>query len=136
MIKKKATKKAEKKAAPPKQKLIEGQYSHKFLTRLRPEVGQRLDALMKSTNNKTFNGAIVHLIDTFEIGRKLHQDTERQLREAKQQMNTQANLLMSLKSNFKSLQDLKLVDLAINSDCPECGGEIVNGECEDCGHEM
>lgn len=55
MKKKETPKKAPKKAPV---KLIEGKYSHKFLTRLAPHEGERLAQIMKSENIKSFTAAV------------------------------------------------------------------------------
>lgn len=133
---KKPAKKAATKATP-KPKLKEGQYSHKFLTRLRPEVGEILEGLMKSTNNKTYNGAVVHLIEKHSVLLQDLETTRAELKTSKQQMNVQANLLFGLKNNFKQLQDLKLIDVSFNDDemeyCEDCGTKLVSeGWCPHC----
>lgn len=77
---KKTLKQPEKKA-PPKPKLIEGQYSHKFLTRLLPPQGERLVKLMQSSGKGTYNGTIVYIIDRYE-------DTIKQLNDIKNELHT------------------------------------------------
>jgi hypothetical protein len=62
---KKPTKKAAKKATKP-QKLIEGKYTHKFLTRLEPEIGAKLDELKKELGQKTFNGTLRVIIEDYQ----------------------------------------------------------------------
>lgn len=65
----KSKKKAAAKKATTKNKkpLIEGKYSHKFLTRLEPEIGTELDVLMKETNTKTYNGAVKMVIKGYRM---------------------------------------------------------------------
>jgi len=60
-----ATGKSAAKKAPPKKKLIEGKYSHKFLTRLEPGSGDKLEKLLSLLNIKTYNGTVVFMIHSF-----------------------------------------------------------------------
>jgi hypothetical protein len=62
---KKTVSKAKGKPAAKRKPLIEGKYSHKFLTRLEPDIGERLEALKKDLGVKTYNGVIKHLVYQF-----------------------------------------------------------------------
>jgi hypothetical protein len=114
MVKKKPTaKRAAKKAAPAK-KLIDGKYSHKFLTRYRPDEGKNLEELKKHFGQKTYMGTIIEVLDRYLRLTHDYANTQKNLMEARQQMNKQASLLFSLKDNFKKLQELKLIDVHFN----------------------
>jgi hypothetical protein len=66
-----------KKTAASKPKLIEGKYSHKFLTRLEPDSGKKLEALLDLTGNKTYNGAVRYVVENYErIVKELHKTQE------------------------------------------------------------
>lgn len=119
-------KKAKKAAKKVEVKLIEGKYSHKFLTRLEPQIGELLVKAQTHFKEKTLNGTIKCLITRFQPTMDELHETKKQLNVARQEMNKQATLLFGLKNNFKQLMDLKLIEVSFNDDepdlnkCPEC----------------
>jgi len=85
----------QKRAPKAKQKLIEGKYSHKFLTRLEPEVGKELERLKKELSIKTFNGVVVNLIKMYSSTRKSLERTEVELENTRHRMqNYQTAIVM------------------------------------------
>lgn len=105
---KKASKKKPAKAAP-KTKLIEGKYSHKFLTRLEPDAGKKLEALLTMTSNKTYNGAVRYVIENYErIVKELH-STQEQLRVAQVNINQYKSAIDRFTGAFGDLSKVKPV---------------------------
>lgn len=62
----KQAKRPVKKKAPAKKKLIEGKYSHKFLTRLDPEHGKMIEDMKTTTGIKTYNGVVLHMLENYQ----------------------------------------------------------------------
>lgn len=140
-MKKTANKKPAKKAATPKVKLKEGKYSHKFLVRLTPEIGQKFDAVTKQLNEKTYNGTLIAMSESYyELTEKLEQ-TKKELQETKLQLSNNAKLLMNLKHCFNELWTMK--EITIEPDklthCPKCKKKLdEEGDtyCMECGWDQ
>lgn len=91
----------------PAKKLIEGKYSHKFLTRLEPDTGDQLEKLLTVHRINTMNGAVKYLIHNFQ---KLTDDLNTTT--AKLQLSEANNAhykrhLESFTKSFKALSDIK-----------------------------
>jgi len=139
MKKKQPAKKATKKASKPSVKLIEGQYSHKFLTRLKPNVGEILGKLMLAYREKTFNGAIVKIIEDVAYLKQKNQELENKLSASQNKFYILDRNVNDFKDAFETLFEKK-TEKDIESDfenererCPECNSLMdENNYCDEC----
>jgi hypothetical protein len=101
---KKQAKKPAKKAAV---KLIEGKYSHKLLCRLEPAIGAKLEELSKTTNNKTLNGTLKHIIVNYSALLGERDELKNKFGVALANGAHYKRLVDTFTGAFKALQDIK-----------------------------
>lgn len=103
----KAKKKPAKKATAPRIKLKDGKYSHKFLCRLEPGTGKKLEELGTLTRNKTFNGTVKHVIEGYAKQAKDLEAINTQLNIANANNAQYKRIIEGFKGSFKALQEIK-----------------------------
>jgi len=133
----KPAKRAAKKAPAPK--LIEGKYSHKFLTRLEPDAGKVLEEYLKRSNIKTFNGAVRYMVLNMARVELELQQTREQLQVARVNVKQYQDAIGRYTGAFEGLSKVKPLTKVQTSifdpddeddNCPACGEQLSGGHCE------
>ena len=137
MSKKKTPKKA------PAKKLIDGKYSHKFITRFSPDEGDHLEKVMKHEGIKTFNGAVLKSVSSYLSMKEKISELEQKVDELENSNTDIIETVGDFQSVMKKLSTFKTA-LGNNTklvECADCYDEFYKSElvkhdgeliCKDC----
>ncbi len=114
---------------PPKPKLIDGLYSHKFTARILPDAGDQMELILKQIDGKSYMKVIELALKNYLPMMKLIEDLRAEKRQMTQSADRRGEMLLDIQRTFKNIQEYFPMEFT---------GEQKTGtwECFDCTNDF